>query len=756
MKTKCIISSLLILLISFYSIIPSSALAEDNMLNSENELNFGFEEDPYSRLNSEIENNGEYAATTKYDPRSENILTEVKNQNSLRLCWMYATMASTEQYISKNYGSKFDISEVHGAVALSDCIKKSSDILGYYTTGPNCDGTFSKAAQYLTNWNSPIFNSNIYSWNSVIMENDYPTDLLYNQYGLEHNIVSMGNNFTESKPVFNVTSTKYIAKSENTIKYAIQSYGSVLTSIYMSQNNFIIDENSDIAYISNSSTPNHVVTIVGWDDTYSKENFNSNSRPENNGAWLIKNSWGTGGIKKDGYMWISYDEPSLDYEKNNMAVITGAQKSNDNEYMLSYDYFPIGSDSYNTHEKVYLANVYDISDYTNEYDSINKVMTYIKATNCTYNLRIVQLENNTLPSNIEDYSILASGEYSGEGYLTIKLDNNYYFNSNNKCAIILELIPNRTDSQIFLPSEKNYYQPAEINLGESFYYIDNNDNQINWSDCITNNSINNFCLRPVLTKNTANSHYANISPTNILNSDQDTTLLIDSDSSLFCIHTNNNKLLREDKDYYKDENGNIVIKSQYINSLNDTYTEIVLEFSNNITKTIIINPKSVLNSVTITGKYAVGQTLTAINSGTPVKDNYNVNYQWQSSLNGNTWYDIANATSKDYTIKDIDFLRYLRVRVTAEKFGNVVYPTEIYSNCSTTKTIIFGDVNLDGVINSSDITKLQKYISSVISFSDEQKLAADVNGDGYINTSDITLMQKYIANIINIFPVQNN
>lgn len=161
--TKKIISSIFILLILFYSIIPSSALTKDNIENTEEIITYGYEEDPYNRLNLEIENNGEYAATTKYDPRNENILTEVKNQNSLRLCWMYAAMASTEQYLSKNFGTKFDLSEVHGAVALSDCIKKSNDTLGYYTTGPNCDGTFSKAAQYLTNWNNPIFNSDIYS-----------------------------------------------------------------------------------------------------------------------------------------------------------------------------------------------------------------------------------------------------------------------------------------------------------------------------------------------------------------------------------------------------------------------------------------------------------------------------------------------------------------------------------------------------------------------------------------------------------------
>lgn len=37
---------------------------------------------------------------------------------------------------------------------------------------------------------------------------------------------------------------------------------------------------------------NHAVTIVGWDDSYSKENFNAEHQPPADGAWIVKNSWG--------------------------------------------------------------------------------------------------------------------------------------------------------------------------------------------------------------------------------------------------------------------------------------------------------------------------------------------------------------------------------------------------------------------------------------------------------------------------------
>lgn len=42
------------------------------------------------------------------------------------------------------------------------------------------------------------------------------------------------------------------------------------------------------------SGANHAVTIVGWDDNYSRDNFPTEHRPPANGAWLVKNSWGAG------------------------------------------------------------------------------------------------------------------------------------------------------------------------------------------------------------------------------------------------------------------------------------------------------------------------------------------------------------------------------------------------------------------------------------------------------------------------------
>ena len=46
-------------------------------------------------------------------------------------------------------------------------------------------------------------------------------------------------------------------------------------------------------YTDEDRRTNHAVCIVGWDDSYPRENFNEGHLPEGDGAWIVKNSWGS-------------------------------------------------------------------------------------------------------------------------------------------------------------------------------------------------------------------------------------------------------------------------------------------------------------------------------------------------------------------------------------------------------------------------------------------------------------------------------
>jgi C1A family cysteine protease len=86
-----------------------------------------------------------------------------------------------------------------------------------------------------------------------------------------------------------------------------------------------INLNTWAHYTNTNESANHAVTIVGWDDNYSKSNFLHSDSIQGDGAWLVKNSWGSDtedfpndgswGIvengKHTGYFWISYYDHSL-------------------------------------------------------------------------------------------------------------------------------------------------------------------------------------------------------------------------------------------------------------------------------------------------------------------------------------------------------------------------------------------------------------------------------------------------------------
>ncbi|MDQ2087746.1 carbohydrate-binding protein, partial [Herbivorax sp. ANBcel31] len=66
-------------------------------------------------------------------------------------------------------------------------------------------------------------------------------------------------------------------------------------------------------------------------------------------------------------------------------------------------------------------------------------------------------------------------------------------------------------------------------------------------------------------------------------------------------------------------------------------------------------------------------------------------------------------------------------------------------------TVMLGDLNGDGVIDSTDSALLTRHLLEITPLTGDALLRADLNGDGVIDTSDYTLMSRHILGIIDSF-----
>ena len=67
--------------------------------------------------------------------------------------------------------------------------------------------------------------------------------------------------------------------------------------------------------------------------------------------------------------------------------------------------------------------------------------------------------------------------------------------------------------------------------------------------------------------------------------------------------------------------------------------------------------------------------------------------------------------------------------------------------------IIYGDLNDDGEINSTDITMARRYYKGNLELTPGQLECLDLNLDGEINSTDITILRRYYKGAISEIPI---
>lgn len=378
---------------------------------------------------------------SSYDSRTVGNVTAVKNQGSLGTCWTFAAVASMESYAIS-----------HGLVESADDIDLSEYALGSLTfddssfvdTTGTTDGDVT-TTEYMQSalkngGNDNYIFKTLTKWAGVMNESDVPYD------GTGNTVVE----YDPAKVSYVLTGQYYInmANVEH-IKSAIMENGAIAT--YYNANSEYSNDSTEgyweyYHYTYEEVSSNHAVALVGWDDDMPKENFTMIDSegniytPENNGAWLIKNSWGTY-WGDSGYMWISYEDKVI-----SNATACAYEIAPKSEYTYNYQHDGASIFGYSvSYSASKFANVFDVAG-TNSQD-IKAVSVGVEDANREYSIQIYLNPTEDSPeSGTAMLSTPVTGSTTFAGYYTIPLSSVVKVEPGDSFSVVIEFDQNTTVS----------------------------------------------------------------------------------------------------------------------------------------------------------------------------------------------------------------------------------------------------------------------------------------------------------------------
>ena len=229
----------------------------------------------------------------EFDWRDYDGVTPVTNQGACGSCWDFAALAALEAAILIHGGLELDLSE--------------QAILSCATPGNGCDGSSAAVA---------------WMW---IKEHGAVSEACMPYQASDNTPCTQD----ACETIATVRDWVYIPNDVDAIKTAVYEYGPVKTNFHV-YNDF--RNYTGGCYMNAGDDPiNHAILILGWDD----------SRCGGHGAWLIKNSWGTG-WGMSGYAWVMYGtcgigkgtelvyyHPGTDLERSEVAIADAASGDGD-------------------------------------------------------------------------------------------------------------------------------------------------------------------------------------------------------------------------------------------------------------------------------------------------------------------------------------------------------------------------------------------------------------------------------------------
>jgi len=375
-----------------------------------------------------------------YDLRILGRLTPVKDQNPLGTCWDFSTMGSLESSLLPYESWNFSENNVKNILSYS--YPQGFDRT--YTGG----GDWLAALAYYARYSGPV----------LAADDPYNVTSDYSPPGL-----------TAVKHVQGAVIIPPRANSTDNAQYklAIMKYGAVVTQ--MSIYGDFYNETSYAYYCNESAPLNHDICLVGWDDNYDRNNFLT--PPPGDGAFIVRNSWGTD-WGDGGYFYISYYDTRLATEGS--CVFTNTENATNYNQVYQYDPYGLVNMTGFTCQTAWFSNVFS----ANTTNPLKAASFYSLAPNSTYNVSVYLNPQGDNPTS----GILAywkDGVIGTPGYNTIRFDNYIPLNIGQVFSVVVKITsPGILSPVAYEYPLVNYSSRATAKFGEGFISSDG----VSWLD----------------------------------------------------------------------------------------------------------------------------------------------------------------------------------------------------------------------------------------------------------------------------------
>ena len=417
-------------------------------------------------------------------------LPDVRDQGSYGVCWAFSTISLIETNLIKNnlVSNDIDLSELHLVNYTYNCV---NDPLGGLEGDINkFDTSYGSVMQY--GGNVEMAANSLLDWEGAVNEDVVPYTIEYVRQ-VENNqlddSLAYGKDVAHVQNFYRVNTT-----SKEDVKKAVMDYGAVSISYWSDQSSDWSTKyyNSLTAayYCPEGRTTNHAVNIVGWDDDYSSDNFAT--KPEGNGAWIVRNSWGSE-YGKDGYFYLSYYDKSIYSVGYTLEAELSDNYNNNYQYdgAMLYGYMGYGgSNKY--------SNIFEAKANLGGSENI-KAVSFMTGSSTNLNYTVSVYTNLSDDTNPESGTLAAqkSGVTTYDGMYTVVLDSSVNINEGKKFSVVVEVNSN-SGKTAYLAYERSmqsgkagYWCTASVKANQSFI----NSPYNGWNDFSNKSYGGNFIIK---------------------------------------------------------------------------------------------------------------------------------------------------------------------------------------------------------------------------------------------------------------------